>query len=241
MDGCGAASTVGPFASTGARGKEGVDMARRSCRKGSYIRYASLRILDQPWDDDDSRSGGWQANKSWLTVWEPLPICPSLLVWGMPSVKPLLLPWADRRVTTYVVVRAYNSFSPLLPLSFHPRASGNPGEPPSSSPRSSTGCILLGPPPVRVDTRKTHTGRHGLDDGQALCALCVGVRVPLWIHHTLLQRGATMYLGIISNGAAGSSAFFGNHFFSDPLSQQQPCHSTVSAILYEEEDLLLRP
>lgn len=74
----------------GVRGKEGVDMARRSCRKGSYIRYASLRILDQPWDDDDSRSGGWQANKSWLTVWEPLPICPSLRVWGMPSVKPLL-------------------------------------------------------------------------------------------------------------------------------------------------------
>ncbi|EFN72774.1 hypothetical protein EAG_16173 [Camponotus floridanus] len=31
--------------------------------------------MDQPWDDDDSRSGEWQANKSWPAVWEPLPTC----------------------------------------------------------------------------------------------------------------------------------------------------------------------
>lgn len=31
--------------------------------------------MDQRWDDDDSRSGGWQANKSWPAVWEPPTIC----------------------------------------------------------------------------------------------------------------------------------------------------------------------
>lgn len=73
----------------GVRGKK--ESIRREDRAEREVIYGTLRcILDQPWDDDDSRSGGWQANKSWLTVWEPLPICPSLRVWGMPSVKPLL-------------------------------------------------------------------------------------------------------------------------------------------------------
>lgn len=142
----------------GVRGKK--ESIRREDRAEREVIYGTLRcILDQPWDDDDSRSGGWQANKSWLTVWEPLPICPSLRVWGMPSVKPLL-PWVDRRVTTYVV-RAYNSFS--LSLSFR-RASGNPSP---FSPHSSTGCILLGPPLARLPVcvqENTHDRPTWLDD-----------------------------------------------------------------------------
>ena len=56
----------------GVRGKK--ESIRREDRAEREVIYGTLRcILDQPWDDDDSRSGGWQANKSWLTVWEPLP------------------------------------------------------------------------------------------------------------------------------------------------------------------------
>ncbi|KAK1137521.1 hypothetical protein K0M31_002026 [Melipona bicolor] len=78
-----------PSCFAGVRGKK--KSIWREDRAEREVIYGTLRcILDQPWDDDDSRSGGWQANKSWLTVWEPLPICCSLRVWGMPSVKPLL-------------------------------------------------------------------------------------------------------------------------------------------------------
>ncbi|CAD1474992.1 unnamed protein product, partial [Heterotrigona itama] len=80
-----------PSCFAGVRGKK--ESIWREDRAEREVIYGTLRcILDQPWDDDDSRSGGWQANKSWLTVWEPLPICCSLRVWGMPSVKPLLPP-----------------------------------------------------------------------------------------------------------------------------------------------------
>ncbi|CAK9804106.1 hypothetical protein ANTQUA_LOCUS3915 [Anthophora quadrimaculata] len=79
-----------PSCFAGARGKK--EPIWREDRAEREVIYGMLRcIMGQPWDDDDSRSGGWQANKSWPIVWEPLLICSSLRVWGMPSVKPLLL------------------------------------------------------------------------------------------------------------------------------------------------------
>lgn len=70
-----------PSCFIGARGKK--EPIWREDRAEREVIYGTLRcILDQSWDDDDSRSGGWQANKSWPTVWEPLPIC-SLCVYGV--------------------------------------------------------------------------------------------------------------------------------------------------------------
>ena len=160
-----------PSCFAGVRGKK--ESIWREDRAEREVIYGTLRcILDQPWDDDDSRSGGWQANKSWLTVWEPLPICCSLRVWGMPSVKPLL-PWVDRRVTVRRTC-IYNSFSfspnvPARSLRFH-----------------TLQRCTLGPPPACSNTKRWI----------CWCRRCILCRcTSLWIHHTLLPRGGTMYLG----------------------------------------------